>query len=133
VVREHAGDRRVALPHHRGRPRFEDAGLLAGDRLARLAEHLGVIEPDRRDRGDERRDHVRRVQPPPSPVSTIATSAPARAKCSKASAVVTSKNVAPTRSAAGVHRATKATTSSSPIGRPATTMRSRKSTRCGDV
>jgi hypothetical protein len=52
---------------------------------------------------------------------------------SKAIAVVASKNVAPTSSTSGVQRSTNSVITVAGIGRPSTTMRSRKSTRWGDV
>ena len=66
---------------------------------------------------------------PPSPVSIIATSTSQSAKYRKAIAVVASKNVAPIRSTAGVHRAMKSVTYASGIAAPSTTKRSEKSTR----
>ena len=66
---------------------------------------------------------------PPSPTSTTATSTPARAKCSKASAVVASKKVAPRRLIRSAWRSMKSTTWSSEIGVRSTMIRSRKSIR----
>ena len=51
--------------HDRRHAALEDAGLLGGDLLERIAEELDVIERDRRDHGRERTvDHVGGVEPP---------------------------------------------------------------------
>ncbi len=44
-----------------GRTGVDDGELLAGDRLAGRAEPLRVLQPDVRQHGDGRREHVRRV------------------------------------------------------------------------
>ena len=45
------------------RPGRIDRELLGGDRLARVAEHVGVLERDVRQHDDPRVEHVRRVVP----------------------------------------------------------------------
>ena len=47
--------------------RLDDAGLLDGDRFERGAQVLLVIEPDRRDGGDQRVEDVGRVEPAAEP------------------------------------------------------------------
>jgi hypothetical protein len=60
-------------------------------------------------------------------------SAPRAAKSAKAMAVVASKKLAPVRSISERRRSVHAANASGVIGCPATTMRSRTSTRCGEV
>ena len=74
-------------------PRMHDAGLLAGHVSERRAQNLRVLELDRRDDADLGPEHVGRVQSAPRPTSITAASTCSRANHSKASAVVTSKNV----------------------------------------
>ncbi len=70
---------------------------------------------------------------PPSPTSTTDTSTPARANISNAIAVVASKKVAWSASTIGSRRPIQSTTASSVTGVPSIRMRSRKSTRCGEL
>ncbi len=53
-----------AIADHDGLAAPHDAGLLAADRLARLAEELPVIEVDADDQRAVGVDRVRRVEPP---------------------------------------------------------------------
>ena len=53
----------LAVGQHRDRPFLHDGELLRGDLLARLAEHVGVVEPDVREQDDVAAEDVRRVQP----------------------------------------------------------------------
>ena len=70
---------------------------------------------------------------PPRPTSTTVTWAPRAAKSAKAIAVVASKKLASDSSIAGRRWEVHAAKASSPIGRSATTIRSRTSTRWGEV
>ncbi len=70
---------------------------------------------------------------PPSPVSITATSTLRFAKNSNAITIVSSKKEGRNEESMAMNRFTKSTTSSSVIGLPFTLIRSRKSTRCGEV
>ena len=54
-------------PTTNGTPALGDAGLLARDRFERLAEHVGVIVADRRDRRNDGLQDVRAVEPAAEP------------------------------------------------------------------
>jgi hypothetical protein len=94
-----------------------------------------VVPADGGDGGGQRVDDVGRVQPPPSPASTTATSTPTRAKCANAITVRISKNVSPMPWANVTDRTSSAVATSAArlIGTPATVIRSPSSTRCGEV
>ena len=59
--------RELVVRQHDDGARARDRELLAGDRLAGLAEHLGVLEPDVRQQHDARVEDVRRVEPAAEP------------------------------------------------------------------
>ncbi len=58
-ARDEVGE--LVVGQHDDRAGAGDGELLGGDLLARVAEHLGVLEPDVRQQDDARVDHVRRV------------------------------------------------------------------------
>ena len=118
-----------------GRPGLKMPAFSRGDLLERRAEILHVIEADRRDAGDER-DPATFVESsrPPSPASMTATSAPrAREVVERHRGRRLEEARADLLDQRQVRRVMKSTTSSAGIGSPPTTIRSRKSTRCGDV
>ena len=57
----------LALPEHDDRSRRDDGELLDRDLLARLAEHVGVLERNVREHDDPGREDVRRVEPSSQP------------------------------------------------------------------
>ena len=74
----------------------DDRQLLGGDRLARRAEELRVLERDVREHLDARSgEHVRRVEPSPRPASTTPHSTPAASNAQNAAAVSASNCVTP--------------------------------------
>ena len=54
---------RLRLPYHHRHPLFDDAGLLAGYLLQRVAQELRVVEPYVGDDGKLGHYHIGRVQP----------------------------------------------------------------------
>ena len=61
-----SNDRAGLRPHHRthdGHSGLDDAGFFPGDFLDGMAEEIFVVEIDRRDDGDFRRDDIRGIEP----------------------------------------------------------------------
>ena len=111
-------------------PGWTTASFSARDRLARVAEHVHVVERDVREDDDARVEDVRRVVPsaearPRRPRRRR----PSSAKSTSAAAVSTSNCVAPSDSAAGRTAAIAASKSASS---PSTRIRSLQPRTCGE-
>ena len=134
---------RQCTSRRRPAPRLDDARLLAGDRRQRVAEVLLMIESDRRDRRDHRQQHVRRVEPAAeADFADGDVDRAARRNSSKATAVVTSKNVGCACSVSArdqvrrrrrARRRRRRRARARSTGWPSMTKRSARSTRCGEV
>ena len=57
----------LLVGEHGDRTLLDDRELLRRDLLARVAEHVGVLEPDVREQDDVRAEDVRRVEPAAEP------------------------------------------------------------------
>ena len=112
--------RRVGLRRDdRRHAALEDAGLLGGDLLHRVAEKFGVIDRDRRDRRWRAACSITLVASsrPPSPTSSSSTSAGWRENSRKPAAVVISNTVIGAPPLARSHSSSAAASSSSATSR----------------
>ena len=133
LSREAGADLGIQVADHGRRARLEDPALLGRDQRARVAEQLHVIEPDRRHARHDGLHDVRRVEPPAEPrlddrdVRTRAREVVERQR---------GRDLEERRAERlGDRRPAPHEVDDRRLldRRPSTTMRSRKSTRCGDV
>ena len=114
----------------RDRCLLDDGELLGCDLLARLAEHVRVLEPDVREQDDVRAEHVRRVVAAAEPGLDHRDVDPARRELGERRRADASNWVARCCSASGRTRASAASRSASS---PSTVIRSAHERTCGET